>query len=252
MLKSKNKPFSLLAFLHGTNLLGHDELGIYIRLLEHMWISGGKLPNNDQKLAHFLNISLKKWQNYKKILQNFFIFSDKTFTHLKLKNEYQKLIKVSQQNSLNIAKRWEKHRSQLIEFAEEKATPSNDTTVYTNVYTTVIRSYYLRVRTSKDKSIDIRLDDIDEHVDNSLGTAKLAKSEIAELTQKLQVLFNEHNMVLPKDTLLVVEWLKSGISKDYIYQKIQQVLARIGKQQLVPPRSFAYFTPEIKRDRYEP
>ncbi|WP_250311832.1 DUF1376 domain-containing protein [Rickettsia endosymbiont of Oedothorax gibbosus] len=247
MLKSKSKPFTLSAFLHGTNLLGHDELGIYIRLLEHMWISGGKLPNNDQKLAHFLNISLKKWQNYKKILQNFFIFSDKTFTHLKLKNEYQKLIKVSQQNSLNIAKRWEKHRSQLIEFAGEKATHSNDT----NVYTTVIQSYYLRTHASKDKSIDIRLDDIDEHVDNLLETAKLAKSEIAELIQKLQVLFNEHSMVLPKDTLLVVEWLKNGISKDYIYQKIQQVLARICKQQLVHPRSFSYFTPEIKRERYD-
>ncbi|WP_341758117.1 DUF1376 domain-containing protein [Candidatus Tisiphia endosymbiont of Ditula angustiorana] len=61
MLKSKSKPFSLSSFLHGTNLLRHDELGIYIRLLEHMWISSGKLPNNDQKLAHFLNISLKKF-----------------------------------------------------------------------------------------------------------------------------------------------------------------------------------------------
>ncbi|WP_341756151.1 MULTISPECIES: DUF1376 domain-containing protein [unclassified Candidatus Tisiphia] len=243
MLKSKSKPFSLSSFLHGTNLLRHDELGIYIRLLEHMWISGGKLPNNDQKLAHFLNISLKKWQNYKKILQNFFIFSDKTFTHLKLKNEYQKLIKVSQQNSLNIAKRWEKHRSQLIEFAGEKDTPSNDTTVYT----TVIRSYYLRAHASKDNYIDIRLEDDDRHVDKSPVIAKLAKTEIAELTQKLQRLFNKHDMPLPTDASLLIEWLESGISKDFIYQKIEQVVVRICQHQLQHPRSFAYFTAEIKR-----
>ncbi|WP_375332115.1 DUF1376 domain-containing protein [Candidatus Tisiphia endosymbiont of Temnostethus pusillus] len=247
MLKSKSKPFSLSSFLHGTNLLRHDELGIYIRLLEHMWISGGKLPNNDQKLAYFLNISLKKWQNYKKILQKFFIFSDKTFAHLELKNECQKLIKVSQQNSLNIAKRWEKYRSQLIESAGEKDTPSNDTVVYTNVYTTVIRSYYLRARASKDNYIDIRLEDDDRLVDKSPVIAKLAKTEIAELTQKLQGLFNKHDMVLPVDASLLIEWLESGISKDFIYQKIEQVVARICLHQLQHPRSFAYFTPEIKR-----
>lgn len=144
---------------------------------------------------------------------------------------------------MNIAKRLEKHRSQLIESAGEKDTPSNDTTVYT----TVIRSYYLRARTSKDNYIDIRLEDDDRLVDKSPVIAKLAKTEIAELTQKLQGLFNKHDMVLPADASLLIDWLESGISKDFIYQKIEQVVARICLHQLQHPRSFAYFTPEIKR-----
>lgn len=247
MLRSQSKPFSLSAFLYGTNLLAHDELGIYIRLLEHMWISGGKLPNNDQKLAHFLHISSKKWQNYKKILQNFFIFSDKTFTHLELKKEYQKLVQISQQNSLNASKRWAKRPDDSLPFQEFQNNNLKNASAYAVASNSHMRSQCLHARASKDKNIDLRLDDIDRHVDKSLELAKLVETEIAELTQKLQTLFNKHDMLLPEDKLLIIEWLASGISKDFIYQKIEQVVARVYKLKLEAPRSFAYFIPEIKR-----
>jgi hypothetical protein len=50
---------------------------------------------------------------YKKILQNFFIFSDKTFTHTELKKEYQKTILISQKNSLKARKRWGKQNCNI-------------------------------------------------------------------------------------------------------------------------------------------
>lgn len=246
MLHPTSKPSSLSSFLEGTDLLKHDELGIYIRLLEHMWISCGKLSNNDQKLTNFLKISLKKWQNYKRILKKFFIFSDKNITHFQLKKEYQKVVKISQQNSLNVAKRWEKHRKQVSKFEDKK-----DSTLTIRSYTQIgYDRTYDRItcaRTSKDNYIDIRLEDDDRLVDKSPVIAKLAKTEIAELTQKLQGLFNKHDMVLPAGASLLIEWLESSINKDFIYQKIEQVVARICQHQLKHPRSFAYFTAEIKR-----
>ena len=107
MTKTSAKEFPIAKYLQGTEMLAYDELGVYIRLLEYMWISNGKIPNNDEKIAHFLRLKAKKWQNYKKILQGFFIFSKANMSHPIMQAEYEKLNSKSKQNALNARKRWD-------------------------------------------------------------------------------------------------------------------------------------------------
>ncbi|WP_341759795.1 DUF1376 domain-containing protein [Candidatus Tisiphia endosymbiont of Ptychoptera albimana] len=244
MTEFYRKLFYPSAIIKDVELLKHDEYGVYIRLLEHMWISGGKLPHDDTKIAHYLRITPKKWQNYKKILQNFFIFSDKTFTHTELKKEYQKTILISQKNSLKARKRWSKQNCNIPEdiiSIGSKNCKSNDAIAYAIAMPQHMQKQCY-VRASKKKDIDLRLDDIDRHVDNS---GQLVVYH--ELYNKLQLLFSEHNMRFPKDQFLLVKWIKTGISIDSIYQKIVLILQRISKQGLEHPKSFAYFTAEIQR-----
>ncbi|WP_341762378.1 DUF1376 domain-containing protein [Candidatus Tisiphia endosymbiont of Melanophora roralis] len=248
MIEFYHKLFYPSAIIKDAELLKHDEYGVYIRLLEHMWISGGKLPHDDTKIAHYLRITPKKWQNYKKILQKFFIFSDKTFTHTELKKEYQKTVLISQNNSLKARKRWGKQNCNIddkiienIASIGSKNCKLNDATAYA---TAMPQHMQLQcyARTSKKKDIDLRLDDIDRPVDNSKQL-----TVYHELYNKLQLLFSEHSMLFPKDQFLLVEWIKAGISIDSIYQKIALILQRVSKQNLERPKSFAYFTAEIQR-----
>ncbi|MES2215547.1 MAG: DUF1376 domain-containing protein, partial [Pseudomonadota bacterium] len=106
MTKPGKKEYPLTKYLQGTELLSHDELGIYIRLLEYMWITKGKISNNDEKIAYYLRITQKKWQNYKKVLQGFFVFSKTNMSHVMMQAEYERFAHKSKQNALNARKRW--------------------------------------------------------------------------------------------------------------------------------------------------
>lgn len=106
MASQIKKEFPIVKYLQGTELLSYEELGVYIKLLEYMWISHGKIPNNDEKIAHILRLKIKKWQNYKKILQNLFVFSKINISHAMIQREYEKLASQAKQNSLNAKQRW--------------------------------------------------------------------------------------------------------------------------------------------------
>jgi uncharacterized protein YdaU (DUF1376 family) len=106
MTKRTTKEFPIANYLKGAELLSYDELGVYIRLLEYMWISHGKIPNNDEKIAHFLRLKIKKWQNYKKTLQDFFVFSKTSMFHPTMQAEHEKLASKAKQNALNASRRW--------------------------------------------------------------------------------------------------------------------------------------------------
>lgn len=106
MPNPNKKEFSIAKYLQGTELLSYDELGVYIRLLEYMWINCGKISNNDVNIAYFLRLSTKKWQNYKKVLQGFFVFSKTNISHVMIQAEYASYAHRSKQNSLNARKRW--------------------------------------------------------------------------------------------------------------------------------------------------
>lgn len=106
MTKSNKSAFSIAKYLQGTELLSYDELGVYIRLLEYVWACKGKVPNNDEQIAYYLRIKLKKWLNYKKVLASFFVFSKTNMSHIVIQEEYDKHAHKSKQNSLNAKKRW--------------------------------------------------------------------------------------------------------------------------------------------------
>lgn len=124
MASQSVKKFPIAKYLQGTEMLSYDELGVYIRLLEYMWASHGKIPNNDEKIAYFLRIKTKKWQNYKKILQDFFVFSKTNLSHLIIKAEQEKLTRRSKQNALNAKKRWNNKSNKLKEKASSNETKS--------------------------------------------------------------------------------------------------------------------------------
>ena len=241
MIESFNKLFYISASPKDIELLKHDEYGVYIRLLEYMWKCCGKLPNNDTEIAHYLRITPKKWQNYKKILQNFFIFSDRTFTHFELKQEYQKAQLKSQQNTLKAQKRWGVQSSDVT--VEKTAIETQN--YHANGYAIALP---LHMQWQCYTRASIRLKDIDNRLDDGLGLPKIVDNfaQLEELQTQLIALFVKHNMLLPQDGALLSKWLGNNLSSKTIYQKIERVIKRINKKGLSHPKSFAYFEKEIE------
>lgn len=249
MLSLGNKPFTLGNSCN-TNLLSHDEYGVYIRLLEYMWQSGGKLPNDDTKIAYYLRISEKKWQNYKKILQPLFSFSEQTFTHIELKKEYNKAKIKSQQYACNAVRRWEKNRNNReIEAAQNdnelksQNSSSADITIDAIALNLHMQSQCSRASDAHASIIENNKERIDNRWQATNSVDKLAI--LAELTKMLIELFKIYQMPLPMDQFLIGKWLQAGINQEAIYQLVEKILRRISKQALKRPESFAYFSKEI-------
>lgn len=60
------------AYLADTGHLSTTEHGAYLLLLITMWRAGGKLPNDDKKLARYAKCSASQWDRLKPILMDFF------------------------------------------------------------------------------------------------------------------------------------------------------------------------------------
>jgi uncharacterized protein YdaU (DUF1376 family) len=240
------KSFPILPFLDDTNLLKNDEYGVYIRLLEYMWQCGGKLANDDTKIARYLRISLRKWQTYKQIMRKFFIFSDKTFTHGKLKKEYDKAVEKSRKNALNARKRWSKQTDDLLKetakivsvYGQKNEKVIDSTAVPSHMQSHHWTCAHASTIREKNKKIDDRF---------SLTKAMDKMHKLEELQLKLNELFAEHGMSLLADKFLAGKWLDDGISIEVVCKIVKKVIRRISSQGLDQPRSFAYFTKEIRK-----
>lgn len=242
------KPFYISAFTDGTQLLAHDEYGVYVRLLEYMWQSSAKLPNDDAKIAHYLRITRKKWQNYKQVLQNFFVFSDKTFTNIKLKEEYQKSALKSKQNSANAFKRWGKSIGNEPAVVTQKEV-SQSFGSWKSIDAIASNLHMPPACYARASNLELDIDKIDDRwhggrlVDKSAGLNELMNA----LSVDLGLLFGECKILFPEDKMLLAKWLDEGISSNIIYGAVEKVSRRITKKNLPHPKSFAYFSKEVER-----
>ncbi|WP_083222519.1 DUF1376 domain-containing protein [Ensifer sp. LC163] len=71
-------------FIGDTLHLSTEQIGAYMLLLMAMWNAGGRLPNDDAKLARVVRMSVKKWLAIKDDLLAFFDVAADEITHGKI------------------------------------------------------------------------------------------------------------------------------------------------------------------------
>ncbi|RVK60582.1 DUF1376 domain-containing protein [Sinorhizobium meliloti] len=83
-------------FIGDTLHLSTEQIGAYMLLLMAMWNAGGRLPNDDAKLARVVRMSVKKWKAIEADLLGFFDIIDSEIYHNRLTKELQKSERKSQ------------------------------------------------------------------------------------------------------------------------------------------------------------
>lgn len=77
-------------FIGDTLHLSTEQIGAYMLLLMAMWNAGGRLPDDEAKLARVTRMSVKKWRAIADDLMAFFAREDGLVTHHRLTKELQK------------------------------------------------------------------------------------------------------------------------------------------------------------------
>jgi uncharacterized protein YdaU (DUF1376 family) len=101
MGKIPMQPWFPDAHIADTGTLTLEEQGAYRLLLDHLWIKGGCLRDNDKEIARLLRISIKKWQKIKPNLGDYLHIAEGIITQKRLQRDYQNAIKKSQINAEN-------------------------------------------------------------------------------------------------------------------------------------------------------
>ncbi|MDG1287860.1 MAG: DUF1376 domain-containing protein [Rickettsiales bacterium] len=89
------------AHISDTGTLTLEEQGAYRLLMDHLWIKGGHLPDNDKDVARLLRIPVKKWQKIKVRLSDYLLIYEGVITQKRLQKDYQSAIKKSAINAQN-------------------------------------------------------------------------------------------------------------------------------------------------------
>jgi uncharacterized protein YdaU (DUF1376 family) len=101
MSKLPMQPWYPDAHLADTAQFTLEEQGAYRLILDHLWIRGGFLKDNDKDIAKLLRISTKKWRMIKPKLAFHLCFTDERITQKRLLSDYNKALIVSRKNAEN-------------------------------------------------------------------------------------------------------------------------------------------------------
>lgn len=91
-------------YLGDTRHLSTEQHGAYLLLLMSMWRAGGRLPNDDQKLARIAGLSLTKWRRIAGDVMEFFTIVGDEITQKRLASEIEKAKEKSQKRAIAGAK----------------------------------------------------------------------------------------------------------------------------------------------------
>jgi len=75
------------AYLADTGHLSTIEHGAYLLLLMTMWRAGGKLPNDDKRIARYTRLSAGQWERMKPVIMEFFTVDGDEITQGRLSDE---------------------------------------------------------------------------------------------------------------------------------------------------------------------
>ena len=89
------------AHIADTGTLTLEEQGAYRLLMDHLWIKGGHLPDNDKEIARLLRIPVKKWQKIKVRLGDYLLICEGVITQKRLQRDYKYAVNKSKINAEN-------------------------------------------------------------------------------------------------------------------------------------------------------
>lgn len=101
-------------YLTDTQHLTTLEHGAYFLLILNYWQRGGKLPDDDRRLAGIVKMEVQDWLILRPVLQEFFVVMDGYWHHLRIEKEFSgvkaQAAKASMAGKASAAKRLEMHR----------------------------------------------------------------------------------------------------------------------------------------------
>ncbi len=270
MTKEKSPPYMRMYptdELARTMMLDLEVIGIYYRLRCHMWISGGRLEDNEKILSRAAGIHVNKWRKLLPKLQGLLTkYTDGTISIIGVVEEYEKATHKREVLSENGGKggrpKKETKGAETLEgdkangLEEEKPNgfeneKQNDSTVASGLPKPLSSSPSPLPNKNKKDDVDRR------HVDKqrppgaqenfkSLGSLLHRHSD--ESLFAVRQIFHEFLLPLPPDWHLVSNWLENGaeLERD-ILPVLQQICSRVSSKGINPPKSFAYFQEAITR-----
>jgi len=78
-----------------------EEQGAYRLLMDHMWIKGGSIRNDDKEVARMLRISVKRWLKIKLRLADYLIIELGIISQKRIQKDYKKACETSKKNAEN-------------------------------------------------------------------------------------------------------------------------------------------------------
>lgn len=106
MVKKAEEWFPLYVghYHRDTNELTTEQHGAYLLLLMSCWMKGGKLPNDDARLASIAKLTVPAWKKHASVIRAFFQDDGEHLTHKRVTFEYEKAQELSRRASENGAK----------------------------------------------------------------------------------------------------------------------------------------------------
>lgn len=101
MSKMPMQPWYPDAHIADTANLTLEEQGAYRLLMDHMWIKGGAIRNNDKEVARLLRISIKRWKKIREQLAEYLILELGIISQKRIQKDYKKACEISKQNKEN-------------------------------------------------------------------------------------------------------------------------------------------------------
>ena len=107
MTKLPYMPLFVDDTLAETQHLEPHEFGAYVRLLFCLWRAGGKIPDDDRKLARMTSMTPVRWRKIRaEVLGLFVVNSDGTISNKRLSQELRHAAARSKAAKTNANKRW--------------------------------------------------------------------------------------------------------------------------------------------------
>lgn len=242
MSKLPYMPFFCDAYLVDTSVLSLEAQGAYMRLLAHMWLAGGSIPDDDKRIARMLGVHVNKWMNIRKTLEGFFekptpgLLSQK-----RLQREYLKVEGKSEANRQNALTRWEGNSPKNNNSAYANASGSHKRTrsgsgtrSLANILPTVSES-------NPNLNLNINISNKVGEAD-SCGKLGFEGDPLAAFINALIDTFTRLKLQPPQDYDVVHGWLQ--LTPDpgtTVLPVVQGMLLFIVTKQMPAPSSWRYF-----------
>lgn len=242
MTKLPFMPLFCDVYLVDTAVLSLEAQGAYMRLLAHMWIGGGAIPDDDKRIARMLGVHVNKWMNIRSTLEGFLEKPTPGFLSQKrLQREYHKVEGKSEANRQNALARWDANNAKNNNTGNAGASGSHKRT-RSGIHAKSLANL-LPTASQPHPNLNLNI-----NISNKVGEAAscgqlgFEGDPLAGFINALIDTFTRLKLQPPQDYDVVQAWLKLTVDPaSTVLPVVQGMLLFVVTKQLPAPSSWRYF-----------
>ncbi len=227
-----------------------------MRLLCLMWMNGGKIKTDDRLIAKMLGIHVNKWMKVKPNITSYLTeHSPGFYTQNRLSKEYKYSLGKSKVSTPDTGGETQPdtngvtpHNTPQVILSNSlknmDAPQENPPRNIDELISTMTQKFSGGLNQSKSIFNNNNKNRLDLEARQDCG--KLSNEQINSFLASLQRMFNAFNIQLPTDYEVIGSWINNGIDPErYIIPTIREILKRVEKSAVEPPKSWRYFAKEV-------